>query len=105
LYKNPKLPPGIYERVIISHQQFHSNFITYYINSYPSPRNQSPIFIMTDAQIAGGHKATLNNPNTSEAAKEHSKKVLDQEFNGGDGMVFPTSPFIIGVTKLIPAGQ
>ncbi|KAH6968428.1 hypothetical protein HG530_013630 [Fusarium avenaceum] len=32
---------------------------------------------MTDAQVAGGHKATINNPNTSDKAKEN-------EFNGGD---------------------
>ncbi|KAI1270238.1 conidiation protein 6 [Xylariaceae sp. FL1019] len=38
----------------------------------------------TDAQIAGGHKANLNNPNTSEEAKQHSREVLDNEFNGGD---------------------
>ncbi|KAI1092641.1 conidiation protein 6 [Rostrohypoxylon terebratum] len=38
----------------------------------------------TEAQIAGGHKATLNNPNVSEGAKQHSKEVLDNEFNGGD---------------------
>lgn len=40
---------------------------------------------MTDAQIAGGHKATINNPNTSQEAKEHSKKVLHEEFNDGNG--------------------
>lgn len=40
---------------------------------------------MSEAQIAGGHKATLNNPNVSDEAKQHSKKVLDEEFNGGDG--------------------
>ncbi|KAI5462629.1 hypothetical protein BGZ63DRAFT_423871 [Mariannaea sp. PMI_226] len=39
---------------------------------------------MTDAQIAGGHKATLNNPKVSQEAKQHSKKVLEEEFNGGD---------------------
>ncbi|PHH78824.1 hypothetical protein CDD80_6195 [Ophiocordyceps camponoti-rufipedis] len=43
----------------------------------------------TEAQIAGGHKATLNNPNASEQAKQHSREVLDNEFNGvprsGDG--------------------
>ncbi|KAJ4142324.1 hypothetical protein NW754_009772 [Fusarium falciforme] len=39
---------------------------------------------MTDAQIAGGHKATINNPNTSQEAKEHSKKVLHEEFNDGN---------------------
>ncbi|KAH7326220.1 Conidiation protein 6-domain-containing protein [Stachybotrys elegans] len=39
---------------------------------------------MSDAQIAGGHKANLNNPNTSQESKEHSKQVLNEEFNGGD---------------------
>lgn len=38
----------------------------------------------TDAQIAGGHKATLSNPKVSEEAKQHSKEVLENEFNGGD---------------------
>ncbi|KAK0619277.1 Conidiation protein 6-domain-containing protein [Immersiella caudata] len=38
----------------------------------------------TDAQIAGGHKANINNPNTSKESKENSKKVLENEFNGGD---------------------
>lgn len=40
---------------------------------------------MTDAQVAGGHKANINNPNTSEESKKHSQQVLDQDFNGGDG--------------------
>jgi hypothetical protein len=40
---------------------------------------------MTDAQVAGGHKATINNPNTSEEAKEHSRQVLENEFNDGEG--------------------
>ncbi|KAG9503033.1 hypothetical protein J7337_005870 [Fusarium musae] len=39
---------------------------------------------MTDAQVAGGHKATINNPSTSEEAKENSRQVLENEFNGGD---------------------
>ncbi|KAI1454479.1 conidiation protein 6 [Annulohypoxylon moriforme] len=38
----------------------------------------------TEAQVAGGHKATLNNPKVSQGAKEHSKQVLENEFNGGD---------------------
>ncbi|KAI2473213.1 hypothetical protein F4781DRAFT_427627 [Annulohypoxylon bovei var. microspora] len=38
----------------------------------------------TEAQVAGGHKATLHNPNTSQGAKEHSKQVLENEFNGGN---------------------
>ena len=47
----------------------------------------------TDAQIAGGHKANLNNPNTSQESKEHSKQVLGNEFNGGDGSLsYPPSP-------------
>lgn len=40
---------------------------------------------MTDAQVAGGHKATLKNPNVSKEAKEHSKQVLEEQF-GGDGL-------------------
>ncbi|KAI8624453.1 conidiation protein 6 [Xylariaceae sp. FL1651] len=38
----------------------------------------------SDAQIAGGHKANLNNPNTSEESKQNSRDILDNEFNGGD---------------------
>ncbi|KAK4162688.1 hypothetical protein QBC43DRAFT_321352 [Cladorrhinum sp. PSN259] len=38
----------------------------------------------TDAQVAGGHKANLNNPNTSEESKENSRKILENEFNGRD---------------------
>ncbi|KAL8894893.1 MAG: hypothetical protein Q9207_008374 [Kuettlingeria erythrocarpa] len=34
--------------------------------------------------VVGGHKANLNNPNTSEEAKQHSKEVLDKEYNGGN---------------------
>ncbi|KAI9709049.1 MAG: hypothetical protein M1820_003495 [Bogoriella megaspora] len=41
---------------------------------------------MSDANtgnVVGGHKATLNNPNVSEEAKQHSREVLDNEFDGG----------------------
>ncbi|KAF2229710.1 conidiation protein 6 [Viridothelium virens] len=38
---------------------------------------------MTTGNVVGGHKANINNPNTSEEAKQHSKEVLDQEFDGG----------------------
>lgn len=55
----------------------------------------------TEAQIAGGHKATLNNPNVSQGAKQHSKEVLENEFNGGNGrchdfntLIFLTSDFL-----------
>ncbi|CAM1500984.1 Fc.00g101460.m01.CDS01 [Cosmosporella sp. VM-42] len=39
---------------------------------------------MSEAQVAGGHKANLNNPNTSQESKEHSKQVLNEQFDGGD---------------------
>ncbi|KAI0974107.1 conidiation protein 6 [Xylaria arbuscula] len=38
----------------------------------------------SESQVAGGHKANLNNPNTSEESKQHSREVLDNEFNGGN---------------------
>ena len=34
--------------------------------------------IGNDNNILGGHKAALNNPNTSEEAKEHSRKILEE---------------------------
>lgn len=34
-----------------------------------------------EAQIIGGHKANLHNPNTSVEAKDHSKDVLKDEYN------------------------
>ena len=34
--------------------------------------------------VAGGHKANLNNPNTSEESKQHSRDVLENELDGGD---------------------
>ena len=36
------------------------------------------------SNIVGGHKANLNNPNTSEESKQHSRDVLNTEFNCGD---------------------
>ncbi|KAH7026033.1 conidiation protein 6 [Microdochium trichocladiopsis] len=38
----------------------------------------------TEAQIAGGHKAAINNPNVPEETKENSKRILEEQFNGGD---------------------
>ncbi|KAI9883901.1 MAG: hypothetical protein M1823_004315 [Watsoniomyces obsoletus] len=40
--------------------------------------------MVNPGNVAGGHKATINNPNVSEEAKQHSKEVLENEFNGGD---------------------
>ena len=34
--------------------------------------------------VVGGHKANLNNPNTSEESKQNSREILDQEYNGGN---------------------
>jgi hypothetical protein len=33
------------------------------------------------SQTAGGHKANLNNPNTSDESKQNSKKVLNEEYD------------------------
>lgn len=35
----------------------------------------------SEAQVIGGHKANLHNPNTSAEAKDHSKDVLKDEHN------------------------
>ncbi|KAI0470090.1 conidiation-specific protein 6 [Xylariaceae sp. FL0804] len=32
-----------------------------------------------EARVAAGHKSAINNPNTSEEAKQHSKEVLENE--------------------------
>ena len=32
---------------------------------------------MSDTQRAGGHKANLHNPNTSEESKQHSRDMLE----------------------------
>ncbi|KAF1364547.1 hypothetical protein EJ07DRAFT_99080 [Lizonia empirigonia] len=32
---------------------------------------------MTSTHVASGRKANINNPNTSEESKQHSKQVLD----------------------------
>ncbi|MCJ1277080.1 hypothetical protein MMC21_004889 [Puttea exsequens] len=39
---------------------------------------------MNTANVVGGHKANISNPKTSAEAKQHSREVLDQEFNGGE---------------------
>lgn len=54
---------------------------------------------MSEAQIAGGHKANLKNPNTSEESKQHSKEVLENEFDDGNGMMPHNNPFIDSVMR------
>ncbi|KAA8911991.1 conidiation-specific protein 6 [Sphaerosporella brunnea] len=41
--------------------------------------------------IIGGHKANLHNPNTSEESKQHSREVLEREFEGGKTEKFSTA--------------
>ena len=56
-------------------------------HSPPLPIFHQPIHPFTTSNpgnIVGGHKANLNNPNTSEESKQHSRDVLNNEFNGGD---------------------
>jgi hypothetical protein len=36
---------------------------------------------MSSNRQAGGHKANLNNPNTSEESKERSRQALDGDLN------------------------
>jgi hypothetical protein len=58
---------------------FHSNQPT------PNPNLQPQIFNMSNiGNVAGGHKANLNNPNTSEESKQHSRDVLENELDGGN---------------------
>jgi hypothetical protein len=39
---------------------------------------------MANGQVAAGHKANLNNPNTSEESKQHSRAVLNENENEND---------------------
>ncbi|CAI9630509.1 conidiation-specific protein 6 [Alternaria burnsii] len=41
--------------------------------------------------VVGGHKANLNNPNTSDESKQHSKEVLQEIENGGDASAVSSS--------------
>jgi hypothetical protein len=40
----------------------------------------------------GGYKASLKNPNVSQSAKQHSREVLDEVFDGGDTEHFSNAP-------------
>lgn len=44
----------------------------------------SILFPRPSFRLLTEYRANLNNPNTSEEAKQHSKEVLDNEFNGGN---------------------
>merc|ERR1711964_358610 len=41
--------------------------------------------------VVGGRKANLNNPNTSDESKQHSKEVLQDIENGGDANAVSSS--------------
>ncbi|KAL2760567.1 hypothetical protein ACRALDRAFT_2024523 [Sodiomyces alcalophilus JCM 7366] len=52
-------------------------------DDYSDIQQEVPLSAETEKEpdsIARGHKATIANPNTSEQAKEHSRKVLAEEF-------------------------
>ena len=64
--------------------QKHSKAINNKVKSTSIPRT------MSETQRAGGHKANLNNPNTSEESKQHSRDILDGDLKdaaqrGGQG--------------------
>lgn len=40
----------------------------------------------SEAQIIGGHKANLHNPNTSAEAKDHSRDILKDDYNRKPGL-------------------
>jgi hypothetical protein len=62
----------------------HSGAI-YNQNNQDPTKTANSTTMPTEAQVAGGHKANLHNPNTSQESKERSKRILDEEFNGGNG--------------------
>lgn len=85
---------NVYKKVLIfalnttfsSHQHIHNSQATATTtNFYLFTNFTLSTSKMTDAQVAGGHKAAINNPNVPEETKEHSREVLEKEFNGGDG--------------------
>lgn len=47
--------------------------------SQPQTHNMS-----NPGNVIGGHKANLNNPNTSDEAKQHSKQVIDEHMQSGE---------------------
>jgi len=60
-----------------------------------------------DSQTAGGHKANLNNPNTSEESKQHSKQVLENEYDGGNSklqLLVPLCMYTAGQSGRLTSG-
>lgn len=72
---------------------------------------------MNTGNVIGGHKANLNNPNTSEESKQHSREVLENEYNGGSNdesnnsnsdegknpnNVYVSSPFSSSKSSIMP---
>lgn len=57
--------------------------------------HQNSIKMPSDTKVIGGHKANLHNPNTSSEAKDHSKEVLQQDFNGESTSSSRTLPFLM----------
>lgn len=85
LYTNPQhcsILTRVY-RLKPTVKQFPKSLFLFQEISKPNRYPPSATFQMpTEAQVIGGHKANLHNPNTSSEAKEHSKDVLREDFNG-----------------------
>ncbi|OXV12095.1 hypothetical protein Egran_00144 [Elaphomyces granulatus] len=52
------------------------------IRNQSRSRSRSDSHSPDPANQARGYKATLSNPRVSQEAKEHAKRVLDEEFEG-----------------------
>lgn len=57
--------------------------------------------------VIGGHKANLNNPNTSDEAKQHSKQVIEDHMQSGempqaDQHKNPGNVYVLSVISTIP---
>jgi 4-alpha-glucanotransferase len=71
MYKYQRFPHYLSSSTAHQLQQLlHQHFQLFHYQS-----TTQTIIMPTDAQIAGGHKANINNPNTSEESKQHSREV------------------------------
>lgn len=86
IYKGPlnHLPQGRISSSTSSNPPTYLNFNTTRV-TLPSTSisTTNTTNMPSEAQIAGGHKANLNNPNTSEESKQHSREVLENDLSDG----------------------
>ncbi|KAI5820529.1 Conidiation protein 6-domain-containing protein [Pyronema omphalodes] len=64
------------------------------LRSLPKVRqfSTSTAVLTNPGNVIGGYKASLKNPNVSQEAKQHSREVLDEVFDGGDTEHFSKAP-------------